>query len=71
MEVDGKVVKVAGMKNNGRKLREMLVVGIPVDTDAVQQQIVIKRFDNDDKTGNIPAVDAGGDNNDVCTPSKV
>ena len=61
------IVTVAGMKNNGRKLREMLVVGIPVDANAVQQEIVIKRFDNDDKTSAIPAVDAGGDNNDVRT----
>ena len=48
----------------------MLVVGIPVDANAVQQEIVIKRFDNDDKTV-IPAVDAGGDNNDSAHPESV
>lgn len=49
---------IVNMSNNGRKLREMLVVGIPLDS-AASQAIEYLRFD---ATTN-PVIDAGEDNN--------
>lgn len=49
------------MQNNGRKLREMLVVGIPLDTDA-GSAVEYKRFDEDTSNG-IADVDAGKNDN--------
>ena len=54
------------MKNNGRQLREMLVVGIPVDS-SIGSQIEVKRFD----TNSDPAVQAGSDDNTQRTLNPV
>ena len=54
------------MKNNGRQLREMLVVGIPAD-NSIGDQIEVKRFD----TNSDPAVQAGGDDNTQRTLNPV
>lgn len=53
----GTAVNIA-MKNNGRQLREMLVVGIPAD-NSIGDQIEVKRF----TTTSDPAVQAGSDDN--------
>jgi hypothetical protein len=54
------------MKNNGRELREMLVVGIPAD-NSIGDQIEVQRF----TATSDPAVQAGSDDNTQRTLNPV